>query len=69
MTRLLTDVTVAALYERRSPFSGDVTRRSQTAATEESKIRCLNFDDARLALLDLAVVHENLELSHRSSSY
>src|SRR5262245_17021517 len=33
------------------------------------KIQCLNFADARLAVLDLLVAHENLELPDRSSSY
>ena len=33
------------------------------------RIRCLNFADARLAILDLAVAHENFELPHHSSSY
>jgi hypothetical protein len=49
------------------PISHDVTRRSQTAATEERRIRCLNFADARLALLDLAIADENLELPYCSS--
>jgi beta-lactamase class A len=33
------------------------------------RIPCLNFADAPLAVLDLTVAHENLELSHRSYSY
>jgi hypothetical protein len=32
------------------------------------RITCLNFVDARRTLLDLAVSHENFELSHHSSS-
>ena len=33
------------------------------------RIPCLNFADARIAVLDLTVAHENLELSNHSSSY
>jgi hypothetical protein len=33
------------------------------------RIRCLNFADARFAVLDLAVANENLELPRRSSPY
>jgi beta-lactamase class A len=40
-----------------------------SAVTLWDGIRCLNFADARLAALDLAIAHENFELPHRSSSY
>jgi Protein of unknown function (DUF1203) len=40
-------------------MSLDVSRRSQTAATEESRIRCLNFADARLAVLDFLLLMKN----------
>jgi hypothetical protein len=61
--------TVAARCERRLAIWRDVTRRSQTAATEESRIRCLNFEDARVGPMRLSSVHEKLELSHRTSSH
>jgi hypothetical protein len=32
------------------------------------RIPCLNFADARLAVFDLSVAHENLELPHHPSS-
>jgi hypothetical protein len=53
----------AALPTRLRPASA---RRAGKRLNQE--IRCLNFADARLALLDLAIVYENLELPRRSSS-